>query len=256
MPSLDSITNVSTVSDVTQSSTISLNSIGSVASVGNIAYLANQIYDIGSVSNDSSVGDIRRLGVIGFDSVKNTSKVSSFLASYNEYIEIPSTVNQSTIGQIQVYVAPVPLDTFTPITRPVKTISAQVTGLRKFVFRDIAIRGGSHPLTGDILSVTDSSAVGQAIKNIVLTNKTERFFDDIDFGVGIESYLFDLYSSDLQSRIEESIISQVSTHEPRAIILGVSVNQIPAKNQLGIAIKYKIRTTSVVDTVTLTLERR
>lgn len=142
------------------------------------------------------------------------------------------------------------------VTRPVKRISQETTGFKKFTFRDISIRGGSHPLTGDILTVTDSVAVGQSIKNIILTTKTERFFDQIDFGVGIESYLFELYDNDLQDRIEEAIISQISQYEPRAIILGVTLNPDYSHSGLWIDIRYKIKTTDIIDTVSIELERR
>jgi phage baseplate assembly protein W len=274
--SMNSVVNTSAVSSVTQSSTSypssvvndstfgavgvkttsSVTSVSNTSSVTDFVVVRRDTYAINSVSNVSSVGDIRRVGVIGFDSIKNTSIVSSFVAKHASTIDLASISNTSLVGGVQAFVKPIVSSSFTPITRPVKTIPTAVTGFKKFTFRDIALKGGSHPLTGDLLSVTDSAAVGQSLKNIVLTNKTERFFDDIEFGVGIESYLFELYGEDLRSRIEESIISQVAAHEPRAIILGVTLNANPAQNQLGIVIKYKIKTTNVTDTVAITLERR
>jgi phage baseplate assembly protein W len=253
---IDSTLNASVVSPFGTTRIVGLGSVTNTSLLSGVTVTRHETYALNSITNVSSLGDIRRLGVLGFDSIRNTSSFGQFLASHNNTIDFTSIINSSSVGQIQVYLSKVVVDTFTPITRPVKTVPTQTTGLRKFKFRDIAIRGGSHPLTGDLLTVSDSSAVGQSIRNIILTNQTERFFDHIEFGVGIESYLFDLYDDDLGSRLHDHILSQVAYYEPRAIIIDVVMNPLSHLNELGIDITYKIKTTDYIDVVTITLERR
>lgn len=253
---IGSATNSSVVSPFGATIVARFGSATNTSLLNSITVTRHETYALNSLVNVSSLGDVRRIGVIGFDSFRNSSSFGEFLASHNNAIDFSSIINSSSVGQIQAYLPKVVVDTFTPIVRPVKTVPTQTTGLRKFKFRDIAIKGGSHPLTGDLLTVSDSSAVGQSIRNIILTNPTERFFDHIEFGVGIESYLFDLYDDDLGSRLYDHILSQVAYYEPRAIIIDVVMHPITHLNQLGIDITYKIKTTDYIDVVTITLERR
>jgi phage baseplate assembly protein W len=253
---IGSATNASVVSPFGATIVVRFGSATNTSLLNAVTVTRHETYSLDSITNTSSLGDIRRLGVIGFDSIRNASSFGQFLASHNNAIDFSSIINSSSVGSIQAYLPTIVVDTFTPIVRPVKTISTQTTGLRKFKFRDIAIKGGSHPLTGDLLTVSDSSAVGQSIRNIILTNQTERFFDHIEFGVGIESYLFDLYDDDLGSRLHDHILSQVAYYEPRAIIIDVVMHPISHLNQLGIDITYKIKTTDYIDVVSITLERR
>jgi phage baseplate assembly protein W len=141
------------------------------------------------------------------------------------------------------------------ITRPKSKISKAETGLRRFVFRDISLKGLSHPLTGDLTTVSDYHAVSQSIKNIVLTNKKERFFDHIEFGVGIEHYLFKIFDSGLTDLLKEDILIELSKYEPRAFYNNIYVNGTASKHQLEIQIEFTIKTTNVADTVTILIER-
>lgn len=253
---IGSATNASTLSQLGTTIIAGFDSATNTSLLNDVTVSRHETYSLDSIGNVSGLGDIRRLGVIGFDSVRNSSLFGQFLASHTNSIDFASIINSSSVGSIQAYLPKVIVDTFKPIGRPTKTVPTQTTGLRKFKFRDIAIKGGSHPLTGDLLTVSDYAAVGQSIRNIVLTNQTERFFDHIEFGVGIESYLFDLYDDDLGSRLHDHILSQVAYYEPRAIIIDVVMHPISHLNQLGIDITYKIKTTDYTDVVSITLERR
>lgn len=253
---VDSFVNSSSINSVTASVNISPNQVINSSVIGNA--IVTQIFRLfpTAFDNTSVVNDIRRLGIIGFDAFANQSVVNDFIASYAVNFAPTLIQSSSIIGDVQVYLNENVIVPFVPVKRPVKTISNTNTGFKKFVFKDIALKGGSHPLTGDLLAVTDFNAVSQSIRNIVLTNKTERFFDDIDFGVGVESYLFELNTPDLQDRIREDIVSQIAKYEPRAIIVDVVVSATPFKHQMSIQIFFKIKTTTVTDSVTILLERR
>jgi len=44
-------------------------------------------------------------------------------------------------------------------------------------FKDLNITFKPHPITGDLTVIKDEAAIKQAIINLLLTNKGERFFD-------------------------------------------------------------------------------
>jgi phage baseplate assembly protein W len=253
---IDSVINTSTINSVSTILGIRPDGHTNTNSINPISVTQTFRLFPTAFDNTSVVNDIRRLGIIGFDAFANQSVVNDFAASYTVNFAPTLIQSSSIISDVQVYLNENVIVPFVPVKRPVKTISNTNTGFKKFVFKDIALKGGSHPLTGDLLAVTDFNAVSQSIRNIVLTNKTERFFDDIDFGVGVESYLFELNTPDLQDRIREDIVSQIAKYEPRAIIVDVVVNATPFKHQMSIQIFFKIKTTTVTDSVTILLERR
>ena len=64
-------------------------------------------------------------------------------------------------------------------------------------------------LTGDISSYEGNEAINEAIKNIIFTYKTERFFNPY-FGLGIEGKLFEnnkeRAKSDIKNKIENYLM--------------------------------------------------
>lgn len=249
IPNVSNFSNVSLNVVTHPSSKINTSSVGSVV-------LGSRLRP-NSLSNSSSVGLISRLpDQIGVNSVVNISSVSGVIIPTNVNTSLLSWSNTSIVPMVMVTGGVIVDNSITPVKRPVKNTSTATTGLKKFVFRDIALKGGSHPLTGDFVTVTDFNAVAQSIRNIVMTNPTERFFDHIDFGVGIEKYLFSIYSNGLQDRIKEDIIAQVALYEPRALILDVILDGEAFKHELSIEIVYKIKTTQVTSSLIILLERR
>lgn len=252
---LNSYTNTSAVSDV------ALGIVLSVGSASNSSIVRGVALGIwvrpNSLVNSSSIGLVSRLpDQIGVNGVVNISRVSDVVIPTDVNTSLVSVSNQSIAPKVILTGGIVIDNSITPVKRPIKNTSTATTGLKKFVFRDVALKGGSHPLTGDLVTVTDFNAVSQSIRNIVMTNPTERFFDHIDFGVGIEKYLFEIYSNGLQGRIKEDIISHVALYEPRAIILDVILDGEAFKHELSIEIVYKIKTTQVTNSMIILLERR
>lgn len=189
------------------------------------------------------------------ESIVNQSVITQAIIKANVYLDAEPVINYNSIPSIISQLGIVPQQTITPVTRPTKTIQGQSTGLKKFVFKDISIKGGSHPLTGDLLAVTDVNAIKQSIKNIIMTNPTERFFDEIDFGVGVERFLFKTFNNNLASIVQETILLQLAAHEPRIIVDDITVDGYASENQLYINIVFTIRTTNVTSNVTVLLER-
>ena len=60
-------------------------------------------------------------------------------------------------------------------------------------YQDLDFDFAPHPVTGDVLKVKDSISVKRGIKNILLTENTERLFQP-DVGSGLKGLLFEQMS--------------------------------------------------------------
>ena len=57
-------------------------------------------------------------------------------------------------------------------------------------FKDLSITFKKHPVTDDLVTVKDKSAVAQSIKGLLLTRRGERPFQP-DLGSGLQNLLFE-----------------------------------------------------------------
>jgi phage baseplate assembly protein W len=58
-------------------------------------------------------------------------------------------------------------------------------------YKDINLSFSPNPVTGDVTKLTDDAAVKRAVKNLILTDYDERFYQP-SLGSGIAHLLFDL----------------------------------------------------------------
>ena len=57
-------------------------------------------------------------------------------------------------------------------------------------FKDVSLTLQSHPLTRDILTITNERAIARSVRNLVLTQKGERFFNS-QLGSEVSRLLFE-----------------------------------------------------------------
>jgi phage baseplate assembly protein W len=72
--------------------------------------------------------------------------------------------------------------------------------------KDIDISFKKHPLTGDIVIKSESSAVRQSVKNLIMTNFYERGFNinpATDLNASLFSSMSDLDKATIKNKIEE-----------------------------------------------------
>jgi phage baseplate assembly protein W len=86
--------------------------------------------------------------------------------------------------------------------------------------------------------------VRQNLKNLLLTNPGERVMD-VNFGVGLNSFLFELDNQILYSQITGKINEQVSKYLPYVKILDVAFNSFlndpgMEQNSLSVKVLYRV----------------
>jgi phage baseplate assembly protein W len=106
-------------------------------------------------------------------------------------------------------------------------------------FKDISLSFEPHPVTKDLPVITDARAIIRAIRNLVETIVTERFFNST-LGSNVRKSLFDFVDYATASVIQQQIVEVISNYEPRVTDLIVQVNPNPDANEFGIILTFRI----------------
>ena len=106
-------------------------------------------------------------------------------------------------------------------------------------YKDIAYSFFANPMSGDIGKKTGAAAVKGAIVSILKTNFNERLFAP-EFGTGIRALLFEQMNPITEQRLKKEVESAVARHEPRAEVLGVTVNGQEEQNRYEINVLFSV----------------
>lgn len=106
-------------------------------------------------------------------------------------------------------------------------------------FKDLNITFKPHPITGDLTVIKDEAAIKQAIINLLLTNKGERFFDS-RIGSSLSALLFEQLDFATASLINTEIQNTLRFYEPRIEILSLSTEPNYDSNGFDIELVFEI----------------
>lgn len=106
-------------------------------------------------------------------------------------------------------------------------------------FKDISLSFEPHPITKDLPVLKNEAAIRRAVRNLVETIPTERFFNSL-LGSDIESSLFEFVDFASASVIRNQILTTIRNFEPRVTGVEVEVNPIPDSNSFDITIAFQI----------------
>jgi len=106
-------------------------------------------------------------------------------------------------------------------------------------FKDISMSFQVNPLTYDLIALTNENAISRSIRNLVLTNRGERFFSS-NLGSRVNAMLFETLDSLTASSVKDEIENTIKNFEPRVEL--ISVDAVPDYDnvELSITIKYYI----------------
>ena len=106
-------------------------------------------------------------------------------------------------------------------------------------FKDISMSFQVNPLTSDLITIKNQTAIARSLRNLVLTSPGERFFNN-SLGSRVNELLFenmdDLTASDIKSEIENTI----ENFEPRVNLLETRVSANPDSYEFDVVITYEI----------------
>jgi len=135
-------------------------------------------------------------------------------------------------------------------------VSGQRTALvsRTKQYSDLNLSLIPHPNKKDIIPLTDTDAVRNSVKNLILTSRYERPFQPA-LGSGISSLLFENSSPDTLFLIKSYIKDVISNYEPRVSGVRVLVEDDSDNNAYYITVSFNIVSVDTEANVQLYLER-
>ena len=121
-------------------------------------------------------------------------------------------------------------------------------------YRDIAFSFFANPMSGDVGKKLGASAVKQAILSILKTNHNEHLFDP-EFGTDIRGSLFEQMNPITEQRMRKKIEVAIARHEPRAEVLGITVNAQEEQNRYEVSILFNVTSVAEVQKITTYFDR-
>ena len=106
-------------------------------------------------------------------------------------------------------------------------------------FKDINLSFKRHPVTNDVITVSDEDAIKRSVKNIIFTILGEKPFEP-NFGSVISQSLFDLNTNLNEIRISDEIQQSLLNYEPRIDNVVVTASIYPDSNELNCVVQYEI----------------
>ena len=107
------------------------------------------------------------------------------------------------------------------------------------VFKDINLSFKRHPVTNDVVTISNEDAIKRSVRNIIFTILGEKPFDPT-FGSVINESLFELNTNLGEVRVSDEIKSSLVNYEPRIDNINVTVTIPPDTNEMNCTVQYDI----------------
>jgi len=111
-------------------------------------------------------------------------------------------------------------------------------------FKDISMSFQTNPLTNDLISINNETAIARSIRNIVFTYPGEKFFNE-NFGSKVSKILFENVDQLTATNIAEEIETSIFNYEPRVSLISVSAEPDYDNSSFDVTIFYRIVGTDV-----------
>jgi len=106
-------------------------------------------------------------------------------------------------------------------------------------FKDISLSFIPHPVTKDIPVLSNERAIIRSVRNLVETIPSERFFNSL-LGTGVRDSLFEMFSIETVTIIEDQVRNTVLNFEPRVENVGIQVDASPDENEIEVVVFFDI----------------
>lgn len=106
-------------------------------------------------------------------------------------------------------------------------------------FKDVSLSFKSHPITSDILTLTNVTSINRSLRNLVLTLNGERPFNSL-LGTQLSASLFEILDTRITSSIESEIRNVISNFEPRIEINTINVTPDFDQDLYDVLVDYNV----------------
>jgi phage baseplate assembly protein W len=106
-------------------------------------------------------------------------------------------------------------------------------------FKDISISFQVNPLNYDLIAIKNETAIARSVRNLVLTQPGEKFFNE-NLGSRISQSLFENLDDISANIIRSEIENTINTYEPRVELIDVRVIPDYENYSFDVVISYNI----------------
>ena len=107
------------------------------------------------------------------------------------------------------------------------------------VYKDLNLNFGINPVTSDVTTVTDVTAVKRSVRNLLLTNHYDRPFHP-EIGSNVQALLFENFGQITGNQLARQIEELIVNFEPRANVESVECFPVPDTNTYDVRIYFYI----------------
>ena len=122
------------------------------------------------------------------------------------------------------------------------------------IYKDLNMSFTKNPATKDVARLFDIQAIKRSVKNIILTNKSERPFNP-DFGCNLRGFLFENLTEPMVVIIKDRVAMAIEKYEPRVSVEDVIVKNSSDPNGINIQVSFLINGVEAPITVSTFLQR-
>lgn len=122
------------------------------------------------------------------------------------------------------------------------------------IYSDFMTNFNAHPNTGKLVTKTDVEAARRSLRNLILTNRGERFYKPT-LGSNINSLLFEPATDIVTNQIKSLIQECIETYEKRIFLEKIDVNPIDEGTTYNIDIYFSIINNANVYNLNIKLDR-
>ena len=106
-------------------------------------------------------------------------------------------------------------------------------------FLDLSASFQTNPLSNDLISLKNESAIARSVRNLVLTIQGERPFQPV-LGTGVSRLLFENMGKLTASAIRSEVRTTIENYEPRVEINEIIVEPDYEGNAMNVTLQYFI----------------
>ena len=106
-------------------------------------------------------------------------------------------------------------------------------------FKDISMSFQVNPITSDLITTKNETAIARSVRNLVLTRPGEKFFNP-NLGSRVSETLFDNMDDISASIVEDDIRDTIDNYEPRVKLVSVKATPDYQGNAFDVVITYNI----------------
>lgn len=110
---------------------------------------------------------------------------------------------------------------------------------KSIAFSDIPIDFNKNLDTNDLLRVLNEAAVKRSLRNLISTNKLERFFQP-GIGSDVRALLFENATPQTEQAIRTAIENTIRNYEPRVEVLSINIVDDSDNNRYRIDITFRV----------------